>query len=246
MDKDKKMFIGIILLLLFFMVFVGAIAFRDKKEEFENQPPVVDTDAKKFKEEYEALNNTIRDKDGKMIKEVFINESNPVDIVTEEEAIKLLEEGTGILYFGFSDCPWCRSMLPILLSTLDNMSIDRLYYLDIGSIRDTMVLDEKNKPVVSVKGTDGYYRLLELLDSVLSPYILTSDNGKKIDTKEKRMFAPTVVGFKEGKIVGIHVGTVEGQKSGYDDLTDEQKEELSLKFQELINKVYDINCDENC
>ena len=186
------------------------------------------------------------EKDGKTIKELSISATNPVDILTEEETINLLENGTGILYFGFADCPWCRSLLPVLLSTLDNMSIDRLYYLNVGSIRDTLALDEKNKVEVKEEGTQGYYKILELMDSVLDPYYLTASNGKQIDTKEKRLYAPTVVGIKEGKIVGIHVGTVDSQESGYNDLTEEEQRELNERLSELINKVYDVNCDEAC
>lgn len=241
MDKDRKMFLGILLLLLVFMLMIGILAFKDKKEE-----NIVNTDAISFKNEYEALNNVVREKDGKTIKEISIDANNPVDILTEEEAITLLESGTGVLYFGFPECPWCRNMLPVLLQTLNNMSIDRLYYLNIGSIRDTLSLGEKNKVEIKEEGTKGYYRILELLDSVLDPYYLTSEDGKQIDTKEKRLMAPTVVFVKEGKVVDIHVGTVESQKSGYDDLTQEQQEELSSRFMELIRKVYEVDCDESC
>lgn len=241
MDKDKKMLVSILLLLFVFMIFIGFIAFRDKKEE-----SVVNSDAITFKNEYESLNNVVRDKDGRTIKEISISTNNPVDIVTEEEAIALLESGTGILYFGFPDCPWCRSMLPILLSTLDNMNIDRLSYLNVKSIRDTLALGEKNKVEVKEEGTKGYYKILELMDDVLEPYYLTNEDGKKIDTKEKRLMAPTVVAIKDGKILDIHVGTVENQTSGYDDLNKEQQEELSNCFMELVRKVYDVDCDEAC
>lgn len=241
MDKDKKMFLGIILLLFAFMLFVGILAFQDKKEVI-----VGNTDALLFKTEYESLNNVVREKDGKTIKELSISATNPVDILTEEETISLLENGTGILYFGFADCPWCRSLLPVLLSTLDNMSIDRLYYLNVSSIRDTLALDEKNKVEVKEEGTQGYYKILELMDSVLDPYYLTTSDGKQIDTQEKRLYAPTVVGIKEGKIVGVHVGTVDSQESGYNDLTEEEKSELNERLSELINKVYDVNCDDAC
>lgn len=241
MDKDKKMLVSILMLLFVFMIFIGLIAFRDKKEE-----NTLNSDAISFKNEYESLNNTVRDKDGRTIKEISISANNPVDIVTEEEAIALLESGTGIIYFGFSDCPWCRSMLPILLSTLDNMNIERLSYLNIGNIRDTLALGEKNKVEVKEEGTKGYYKILELMDNVLEPYYLTSEDGKKIDTKEKRLYAPTVVAVKDGKIVDIHVGTVESQKSGYDDLSKEQQEELSNRFMELVRTVYNVDCDEAC
>ena len=240
-DKDRKMFVGIILLLFAFMIFVGILAFRDKKEEI-----VGNTDALLFKNEYESLNNVVREKDGKTIKELSISLANPVDILTEDETIKLLKEGTGIVYFGFADCPWCRTLLPVLLQTLDNMSVSRLYYLNIGSIRDTLALDDKNKVEVKEEGTSGYYQILEALDSVLEPYYLETADGKKVDTKEKRLYAPTLVGVKNGEIVGVHVGTLESQENGYDDLSDEQEEELSKALQDLINKVYDLSCDEAC
>lgn len=240
-DKDKKMFLGIILLLLAFVLFVGVLAFREKKEEIVNN-----TDALLFKTEYESLNNVVREKDGKTIKELSISSTNPVDILTEEETIQFLENGTGILYFGFADCPWCRTLLPVLLSTLDNMSIGKLNYLNISSIRDTLALNEKNKVEVKEEGTKGYYRILELMDTVLEPFYLETADGKKVDTKEKRLYAPTIVGVKEGKIVGIHVGTVDSQASGYDVLTKEQEEELANLIASLVNKVYDTNCDEAC
>ncbi len=244
MNKDNKVFIGIILLLLFSMLFLGFMTFRNKQEEQAKSGG--NAEGLIFKNEYESLNNVVREKDGRTIKEISINANNPVDIISEEEAIDLLENGTGILYFGFPDCPWCRSMLPVLLTTLDNMSIDKLYYLNISGIRDTLSLGEKNKVEVKEEGTQGYYKLLELMDDVLEPYYLTNEEGKKIDTKEKRLMAPTVIGVKDGKITSIHVGTVESQESGYDDLTIEEQEELSNIFMELVRTVYEIDCDEAC
>ena len=84
------------------------------------------------------------------------------------------------------------------------------------------------------------------MDEVLDPYYLISEDDKKIDTKEKRLMAPTVVAIKDGKIVDIHVGTVESQENGYDDLSIEQQEELQNRFMELIRKVYQVDCDESC
>lgn len=242
MDKDRKIFLGIILILLVFMVFVGILAFKDKKSEESS----ISSDALLFKNEYESLNNVVREKDGKTIKEISISSNNPVDIITEEETINLLENGTGLIYMGFPDCPWCRSMLPVLLQTLDNLSIQKLYYLNISSIRDTLTLNEKNKVEITEEGTQEYYKMLEIMDDYLEPYYLTNSSGKKVDTKEKRILAPTVVAVKNGEIVGIHTGTVDSQTDPYEDLTTEQKEELSKTFTELIESIYDISCDEAC
>lgn len=247
MDKDKKIFLGIILLLLVFMIFVGVIAFRDKKlEDDNNKTTSVNKEAVEFKEEYESLNGVVNENNGKKTKELSISTTNPVDILTEEETISLLEDGTGILYLGFPECPWCRSMLPVLLQTLDNVNIDKLYYLNIYEIRSVLELNEKNKVEVVREGKDSYYKMLELMDDVLEPYYLTGKNDKKIDTKEKRIYAPTVVAIKDGKIKGIHVSTVDSQKDPYENLTKEQEEELSQIFVDLISEVYDVSCGEAC
>lgn len=244
MNKDKKTFVGIILLLISFTIFVSILAFQEQKAEaLENEPK---RDALLFKEEYESLNGKVREKDGKKIKEISIDSNNPITILTEEEAINLLENGTGLIYMGFPDCPWCRSMLPVLLQTLDNMNISVLSYLNILDIRDTYILDEENKPVQTKNGTESYYKMLTLLDPVLKEYTLKTEKGKSVSTKEKRIYAPTVIGVKNGEIVGIHEGTVDSQTDPYENLSTKQQEELAENFIELVNKVYDINCDEAC
>lgn len=242
MNKDKKLFLSIIILLLAFMIVVGIFTFKDKKEGNIS----VNTDAINFKNEYESLNNVVNEKNGKTHKELVIADDNPVEIVSEEKTLELLEKGTGLIYMGFPDCPWCRSMVPVLLQTLDNSGIDKLYYLNISDIRDVLVLNDKNKVEVTKEGTPSYYKMLDILDDVLEPFYLTNDEGKMIDTKEKRILAPTVIGVKKGEIVGIHVATVESQTDPYEALTNVEQEELSNKYLELINKVYEVGCDEAC
>ena len=244
MDKDKKLFLGVIVLLLIFMVFVGILAFKDKKEETKKEAET--TEAMNFKMEYETLNNKVNTNNGKQYKSLNISNNNPVDYASEEEIISILEQKTGIIYLGFPTCPWCRSMLPVLLQTMDNMNIDKLYYLNILEMRDTFELDDKGHAEKVKDGTEGYYKMLEILDDFLEPFYLTNEKGKEIDTKEKRIYAPTVIGVKNGRVVGIHVSTVDSQKDPYEALTKEQEEELSSIFIELINKVYDVDCDEAC
>ena len=233
MDKDKKLFLGIILLLLAFTLFVGTLAFKDKDNKNPNE--VVNTEALDFKKEYESLNNKLNENNGKYYKELNVSDNNPVDIVNEKEVIDILENKTGIIYFGFPECPWCRSMLPVLLQTLDNANIDNLYYLNILNIRDSFELNDKNQVEKTKEGTDDYYKILDILDEFLETYYLTNSKGKEISTKEKRLLAPTIVGVKEGKIVGLHVATVESQKDPYEALNDLEQEELSNIYLDLIN-----------
>lgn len=239
MHKERKILLGIIAIIVVFAVGIGVFIYMDR-----DNTTTDNREAITFKEEYESLNN--KEGYGKTYKELIISSENPVDILTEDETIDLLENGTGILYLGFPECPWCRSMLPVLLQTLDNMNIDKLYYLNILDIRSTFKLNEKNKLELTREGSEGYYKMLEIMDEVLEKYYLTTESGKKVDTKEKRIYAPTVVAIKDGKIIDIHVSTVESQTDPYEALTTEQEEELSNIFVEMISKVYDVNCDEAC
>lgn len=239
MNRERKILLGIIALIVVFAVGIGIFIYMDKDNNTTDNREAIT-----FKEEYEALNN--KENNGETYKELTISEENPVDILTEDETVELLENGTGILYLGFPECPWCRSMLPVLLQTLDNMNIDKLYYLNILDIRSTFTLNEKNKVEVTREGSKDYYKMLEIMDDVLEKYYLTTENGKKVSTKEKRIYAPTIVAIKDGEIVGTHVSTVESHTHPYENLTTEQEEELSNIYIDMINKVYDVNCNEAC
>ena len=75
---------------------------------------------------------------------------------------------------------------------------------------------------------------------------MTTKSGKKINTGEKRLYAPTVVAVRDGKITGIHVGTLDSQKSGYDTLTDKEKKELKNTFVDLIHTMNEGICNDAC
>ena len=75
---------------------------------------------------------------------------------------------------------------------------------------------------------------------------MTGKDGKKIDTLEKRLYAPTVVSVKDGKILSIHVDTVASQKSGYSPLSKEEEEELFAIYQKMILELLGSTCDESC
>ena len=79
-------------------------------------------DSIKFKEEYEELNGTIREKDGKKIRSVTIPENNPMIYSDEDEIVDMINnKETFVVYFGFEDCPWCRSIIPNLIEAANDL-----------------------------------------------------------------------------------------------------------------------------
>ena len=64
-------------------------------------------------------------------------------------------------------------------------------------------------------------------------------NGKKIDTHEKRIYAPNVVGIVNGKADKMTTGISSMQNDAYMDLTEEMINETYSKFECVINCVLD-------
>lgn len=217
------------LLIIITIVTLGVLLVGCTKEETES-------DALKFKAEYEELNGKPNSTGTKNYVTLDISESNTIKYRTESEIIELLESGTGIIYFGFPNCPWCRNATYALLEIAEEEKMD-VNYLNILDIRSTYSIEEDGRLTLEKEGTESYYRILELLDNELEDFTLTTESGLEVSTGEKRLYSPTTVFVKDGIIEGVHVGTVSSQEDPYVLLTDEQKEELKEIFMNYINKI---------
>ncbi len=235
MEKDKKTLLSIVTILLFFAGIFGSLGILNSHEK---------SDAQRFKEEYESYNDQVVQ--NQTYPNVSISLDNPIHYQSDDDIVRFMEHGTGIIYFGFPTCPWCRTLVPILLSASESTNFHDVYYVNVADIRDTRILDDNGEVVVTKEGTNGYHAILEKLDSYLKDYLLTDENGKSVNTGEKRLYAPTVVGIQEGRIVGVHEGTIDSQKSGFQKLTSKEEEELFGILQDLFLKVSDSTCDDAC
>jgi thiol-disulfide isomerase/thioredoxin len=164
------------------------------------------------------------DNDGKHFSEDYSNikvdENNPMVYKTPEQIIDIIKKGTGIIYFGFPDCPWCQNAVPVLIDIAKEMDIDQIYYLDPKEIR--------------VNDTDSYKEIVKLLGDNLT----ADENGNK------RLYVPDVYFVSGGKIVGHHFKTVDTQTNPSENpLTEVQKTELRDIYKKLIEKTYNIECD---
>ncbi len=230
LKKDNILLIALLGIIILVTIICGYFAFT--KDKIESK-----TDAIKMKEEYAELNGKINEKNTKEYPIVELADENPFVYKTGEEMIDILENKTGVIYFGFPTCPWCRSLLPILEKAAKSQGIGEVYYLNIYEIRSTLSLDENNKVITEKEGSEDYYRILDLLKDYLTDYTLSKD-GKSIKTDEKRLYAPTVVVVDNGKIVGFHEGTLsEAQPTGYEKMTDEEKEQLQKILEDMMSKI---------
>ena len=167
------------------------------------------TDASKFKEEYSN-----------------VSEDNVFVYRTENEIIDILKHGTGIVYLGFPECPWCQAYVSYLDEVAKETKIEKIYYLNILEIR-------KNN-------TREYQEIVSLLDNYLS----YDEEGKK------RIYVPAIVAVKEGEIIGFDDETSHDTK-GYEtpeeywkneDL-DGLKKKLTLMFEETNTNICTTDCN---
>ena len=96
---------------------------------------------------------------------------------TEEEIIDILENGSGIIYLGFPECPWCQTYTVYLNEAAKDNSIEKIYYLNIKEMRSN--------------NTENYQKIVKLLDSILEK----DENGNK------KVYVPQVVFVKKGEIM---------------------------------------------
>lgn len=187
----KKNYIIIILL----AILLGGIlflVFRDNEKE--------ETDAEKFAKEY-----TVIDADN-----VFVYR----DI---EEIIKLLEHGTGVVYLGFPECPWCQSYVKYLNEVAKEVGIEKIYYYNI--------LEDRSN------NTENYQKVVD----ILKDYLQYDDEGNP------RIYVPNVSFHVNGEIIGNDYETskdTHGLENPDEYWTEEEVKELKNTLTGYMEQVY--------
>ena len=104
------------------------------------------SDTLAFKEEYESLNDT-----GHL--HIEVPTTMDIDTLEFSELKQLLSDSktSGIFYFGFPTCPWCRNLLPELFAAMQENGLSKLYYYNPKAIRDKKVLNESGVVVTEVE-----------------------------------------------------------------------------------------------
>lgn len=201
-----------------------------------------ETDGLKFKKEYEGLNNEVS-ASGKKYLDIEINENNIIKYATIDEIVDIIKNGTGVIYLGYPECPWCRNAIPALLEAADSTSLETVYYLNMFDVRDRLSLDDEGNIVTEVEAKEGYDDLLEALDSILDDYTLSGKDGNTVSTGEKRIYVPIVIFVRDGEIISYHNDTLPSQTDPYVSLSEEENNELINIYKEKILSVTNNSCD---
>lgn len=229
MNKKAKVITGVVVAII--LIIMGYFMFPKK----DNEPSyTITNDSLKFKEEYENLNGKDNG-NGKNYLSIDIKSYNPISYSNYEEIFDILDKGTGVIYLGFPECPWCRNLVPVLVDSALEEKVSPIYYLNISGDRNTLSLTKNGKIKTEKKGTEDYLKLVDILKDYLPVY-----DGLK-DDSIKRIYLPTVIFVKDGKVLGLEE-TLESYSKRVDgnpylEMNDSEKEELSNIFKDYYAKL---------
>ena len=150
---------------------------------------------------------------------VVEQEENSFISLSMEEALQFFEDQkTGIMYFGFPDCPWCNDVVPILEKVSKKMN-EPVYY----------VRTRKGKK-------DNYDRLYtekqrKHLTKYVGSYMSQNEEGTL------SLYVPLVVSIDQGVCTSGHVGTVEGHDAHKREIKKSEIQEVYDIFIEMFKKI---------
>lgn len=206
------------------------------------------SDSLKFKEEYEGFNG--EKNDYFEYRNLSKTAENHIIYSSAEEIVQRIENNEiFIVYFGDPECPWCRSVIEQAINSANENGIFKIYYVRIWNgfhneiLRDVYELD-KESPVLKVKGSVSYCKLLKYFDKLLKDYTLTNKDNETIQVNEKRIFAPSFIYVKDGNHLQLVDGISKKQESYNSTLTEEILSEEKEKFDKFYQNTK--TCSNNC
>lgn len=140
-----------------------------------------------------------------------------------DEIINILEKGTGIVYLGFPECPWCQRYTKYLNEVAQDLGLSKIYYYNIREDR--------------MNNTENYQKLV----SILKEYLQNDEEGNK------RIYAPSIIALKKGEIVGFDDETAwdtKGFEKPEDYWTEEEIKDLKERLEKMIIDTGSNMCTE--
>ena len=232
--KKNLMIIILGIATVFLLGSVGCEATDDESSE----------DALAFKAEHEDLNGEPHpDNPDHLLKDMYIPENNPFRYATYDEIVDLLEDGTGIVYFGFPICPWCRNLVPVLTNAAIDFGVTDILYRDV--LDDRNILELEDDEIVEIRaGHSGYYEVLEILGDLVPEY------RGLYDDSIRRIFVPAIVFVRDGEIISYftnlpafedRVHNEEDPITAWDSMNEDEIEELTQIFMSYFEQVFGDN-----
>ena len=189
MNKKYLLIVSVIILVL-----LGALFFIGGNKEKKL------SDGERFAQDYEG-----------------IEEDNVFVYRNIDEIINIMERGTGVVYLGFPECPWCHAYVKYLNEVAKEVGIEKIYYYN--------VLEDRTN------NTENYQKLTKILKG----HLQYDEEGNE------KIYVPNVSFHIEGKIIGNDYETskdTHGFKEPSDYWTEDEVKELKNTLTKYMKDVY--------
>mgnify|MGYP002552472201 FL=1 len=168
------------------------------------------------------INKNIDEEKIKFAEEYKTTKDNVFTYRTIEEINKILKNGTGLVFLGFPECPWCRGYVPIINEVAKKEGLEKIYYFNIYE-------DRKNN-------TEEYQEMVKLLKG----FLRYDDEGNE------RIYAPSLIALKNGKILEFD-DTRYWDNKKYDSAEEFwQSADLKPMREKLVKMINEVNEKSAC
>ena len=133
-----------------------------------------------------------------------------------DEIIRIMEHGTGVVYLGFPECPWCQAYVKYLDEVSKEVGIEKIYYYNIYEDR--------------LNNTTEYQKIVELL----------KDHLQFDQEGNPRVYVPNVSFHVNGNLIGNDYETsldTHDLSDPSEYWTEEEVDELKNVLKEYMQRV---------
>lgn len=196
----EKKITTIVIALMAILVAIGGYFTFQKKKESDTKKPEISEDSKNFAKEY-----------------TNVTEDNVFVYRDVDEIIKIMEHGTGVVYLGYPECPWCQAYVKYLNEVAKKVGIEKIYYCNTKKVKE--------------ENMDKYHELI----SLLTGHLQYNDEG------EEWIYVPNVSFHINGEIIGNDYETskdTHNLKDPKEYWTEEEVAELKSTLTSYMDQVY--------
>lgn len=145
-----------------------------------------------------------------------VADDNRFVVSTPDEVLAAFDNGNGLIFLGFKECPWCQKLAPIVDEAAKAENLDKIYYLDIRAARQN--------------NDETYQKIVAKL----------KDHLRKDEQGNPRVYVPDVTAVRGGQVVGhfLQETTADGEQATPDTFwTDERRAKAVEQLRQMIRQT---------
>lgn len=134
------------------------------------------------------------------------------EISFDDAILYFTDKKSGILYFGFESCPWCKEAKPVLKKVAKELGVDVFYVKTRDEDKNRLYSDDQK----------------EQIQPYIQDYMSNNDEGVLT------LYVPLVLAVQDGQAIDGHEGTLDSHDATERKMTTKEKEKLTKIYTEIL------------